>query len=57
MKQTIAHVALVVGEYDEAIMFYVEKLNFTLVEDTRQSDTKRWVKVAPARARMLSAAC
>ena len=47
MKQSIAHIALVVGDYDEAIEFYTEKLNFTLVEDTAQSETKRWVLVAP----------
>ncbi|HEY0082834.1 MAG TPA: VOC family protein [Pyrinomonadaceae bacterium] len=47
MKQSIAYIALVVGDYDEAIKFYTEKLNFTLVEDTAQSDTKRWVLVAP----------
>jgi catechol 2,3-dioxygenase-like lactoylglutathione lyase family enzyme len=47
MKQSIAHVALVVDDYDEAIKFYTEKLNFTLVEDTPQSETKRWVLVAP----------
>ena len=47
MKQSIAHIALVVEEYDEAIKFYTEKLNFTLLEDTVQSETKRWVKVAP----------
>lgn len=47
MKQAIAHIALVVDDYDEAVRFYVEKLNFTLLEDTVHSDTKRWVKVAP----------
>ncbi len=47
MKQTIAHIALVVDDYDEAIKFYTEKLNFTLVEDSVQSATKRWVLVAP----------
>ncbi len=41
------HVALVVDDYDEAIKFYTQKLNFTLVEDTAQSETKRWVLVAP----------
>ncbi len=45
--QHIAHIALVVADYDEAIRFYTEKLNFTLLEDTRLSDTKRWVLVAP----------
>ena len=47
MKQSIVHVALVVDDYDEAIKFYTEKLNFTLEEDTAQSETKRWVLVAP----------
>lgn len=47
MKQQIAHLALVVADYDEAIRFYTEKLNFTLMEDTVLSETKRWVVVAP----------
>ena len=47
MKQFIAHVTLVVNDYDEAISFYTQKLNFRLVEDTVLSDTKRWVLVAP----------
>ena len=47
MKQSIAHIALVVEDYDEAIEFYTEKLDFELIEDTPQSATKRWVLVAP----------
>ena len=47
MNQHIAHIALVVNNYDEAIRFYTEKLNFTLIEDTRLSETKRWVMLAP----------
>jgi catechol 2,3-dioxygenase-like lactoylglutathione lyase family enzyme len=47
MKQKIAHIALVVADYDEAIAFYTQKLHFTLIEDTPLSDTKRWVLVAP----------
>ena len=47
MKQSIAHIALVVNDYDEAIQYYTEKLNFTLVQDTPQGETKRWVLVAP----------
>ena len=47
MKQKIAHIALVVNDYDEAIKFYTEKLYFTLVEDTVLSETKRWVLVRP----------
>lgn len=44
----MAHIALVVNDYDEAIKFYTEKLSFTLVEDSRLSETKRWVMVKPA---------
>jgi catechol 2,3-dioxygenase-like lactoylglutathione lyase family enzyme len=48
VKQSIVHVALVVRDYDEAIQFYVEKLQFTLLEDTYQpQQDKRWVLVAP----------
>lgn len=47
MKQHIAHIALVVADYDEAIRFYTEKLGFRLEEDTQLSDTKRWVIVSP----------
>jgi len=48
VKQSIAHVALVVRDYDEAIDFYVNKLLFTLIEDTYQpAQDKRWVIVAP----------
>ncbi|HQY11389.1 MAG TPA: VOC family protein [Ferruginibacter sp.] len=48
MNQHIAHIALVVKDYDEAIRFYTEKLNFVLLEDTKLSETKRWVMVKPA---------
>jgi catechol 2,3-dioxygenase-like lactoylglutathione lyase family enzyme len=47
MSQFIAHIALVVRDYDEAIAFYTKKLNFELIEDTVLSETKRWVLVAP----------
>ena len=48
MKQALAHIALVVRDYDEAIDFYTKKLHFTLVEDTyQQEQDKRWVIVAP----------
>jgi len=47
MKQQIAHLALVVDDYDAAIAFYTKTLHFSLVEDTVLSDTKRWVVVAP----------
>ena len=44
---TIAHIALTVREYDEAIRFYVDKLGFSLDEDTKLSEEKRWVLVSP----------
>jgi catechol 2,3-dioxygenase-like lactoylglutathione lyase family enzyme len=47
MRQQLAHIALVVDDYDDAIKFYTEKLHFTLIEDTVLSETKRWVLVAP----------
>ncbi|WP_281926635.1 VOC family protein [Roseibium album] len=47
MKQIIGAVTLVVPDYDAAISFYVEKLGFDLVEDTKLSANKRWVLVAP----------
>ena len=48
MNQSIAHVALVVKDYDESIEFFTEKLNFTLLEDTYQPEQdKRWVVVSP----------
>ena len=48
MQQRIAHVALVVHDYDEAIEFYTRKLHFTLIDDTYQpAQDKRWVIVAP----------
>lgn len=47
MNQHIAHIALVVKDYDEAIAFYTQKLSFKLLEDTKLSETKRWVMVAP----------
>ena len=47
MNQQIAHIALVVEDYDDAIEFYTKKLNFVLLEDTPLSETKRWVLVSP----------
>lgn len=47
MKQTIATVALVVRDYDEALAFYRGKLGFELVADTDMGGGKRWVVVCP----------
>ncbi|HWU73341.1 MAG TPA: VOC family protein [Sphingomonas sp.] len=44
----LAHIALIVRDYDEALAFYVGKLGFTLVEDTYQPEQdKRWVTIRP----------
>lgn len=52
MKQSLAHVALVVRDYDEAIEFFTTKLGFTLIEDIYQpAQDKRWVVVAPPGAK------
>lgn len=47
MKRKIVHITLVVHDYDEAIKFYTEKLDFVLVEDTVLNPEKRWVLVKP----------
>jgi uncharacterized glyoxalase superfamily protein PhnB len=47
MNQRIMQMALVVKDYDEAIKFYSEKLNFSIIEDTPLSETKRWVLISP----------
>jgi catechol 2,3-dioxygenase-like lactoylglutathione lyase family enzyme len=51
MKQRIAHIALVVKDYDEAIDFYTRKLDFIILEDTKIDEKKRWVMVAPPGAK------
>ena len=47
MQQNLAHIAIVVKDYDDAIHFYTKLLRFTLTEDTVLSETKRWVLVTP----------
>ncbi len=48
MPQSLAHIALIVRDYDEAIAWFTGVLGFTLVEDTYQpKQSKRWVLVAP----------
>jgi catechol 2,3-dioxygenase-like lactoylglutathione lyase family enzyme len=46
-KSSLAHISLLVRDYDEAIEFYTTKLWFTIVEDTPMSPTKRWVLLSP----------
>jgi catechol 2,3-dioxygenase-like lactoylglutathione lyase family enzyme len=43
----LALVSMVVPDYDQAIAFYRDKLEFELVEDTALPDGKRWVVVRP----------
>jgi catechol 2,3-dioxygenase-like lactoylglutathione lyase family enzyme len=47
MKQQLGQLALLVSDYDEAIRYYTEVLDFELLEDTVMSESKRWVRVAP----------
>jgi catechol 2,3-dioxygenase-like lactoylglutathione lyase family enzyme len=47
MKQKLGYVALVVRDYDEAIAFYTQSLQFQLIEDTDLGYGKRWVRVRP----------
>ncbi len=51
MYQRIAHIALLVDDYDAAIEFYTQKLEFYIVEDTYLSEDKRWVMLAPKGAK------
>ena len=51
MPKLIAHISLVVRDYDEAITFFTQSLGFTVIKDTPSKDRggndKRWVVVAP----------
>jgi catechol 2,3-dioxygenase-like lactoylglutathione lyase family enzyme len=47
MIQRLIHITLIVDDYDKAIDFYTQKLNFKIIEDTVLSESKRWVIIAP----------
>jgi catechol 2,3-dioxygenase-like lactoylglutathione lyase family enzyme len=47
VTRTLAHVALLVRDYDEAIAYFTGPLGFSLLEDTRLGGGQRWVLVAP----------
>ncbi|MBD2723613.1 VOC family protein [Hymenobacter armeniacus] len=47
MNQRLAHVTLLVRNYDEAIAFYTQVLGFRLESDLDMGEGKRWVVVAP----------
>lgn len=45
--QDIVNIALLVHDYDEAIQFYTQVMQFDLLEDTLVSPEKRFVRVKP----------
>jgi lactoylglutathione lyase len=47
IEQNISNIALIVEDYDDAIEFYTQKLNFQLIEDTPLGGGKRWVQISP----------
>jgi len=47
VQQQIGSVSIVVENYDDAIEFYTQKLQFIFVEDTDLGGGKRWVQVSP----------
>jgi catechol 2,3-dioxygenase-like lactoylglutathione lyase family enzyme len=48
VNQSLAHIALIVRDYDEAIAWFMGVLGFTLVADHYQPEQdKRWVLLAP----------
>ncbi|WP_121079775.1 VOC family protein [Sphingomonas trueperi] len=47
MSQRLSLTTLLVDDYDRAISFYVDQLGFEVRQDTRLTDEKRWVVVAP----------
>ncbi|MEO0982815.1 MAG: VOC family protein [Pseudomonadota bacterium] len=46
-KRRLAHITLLVPDYDAGLRFFVDTLGFDLLEDTRLTPAKRWVRVAP----------
>ncbi|MDA0313709.1 MAG: VOC family protein [Bacteroidetes bacterium] len=47
MQQQLGQLALLVKDYDEAIRYYTQILDFELLEDSPLTNAKRWVRVAP----------
>ena len=48
MKQSLGLTAVVVRDYDEAIDFYTNTLDFVLIDDSFVPEqNKRWVVIAP----------
>lgn len=49
-SRSVATVAVVVRDYDEAIAWYTDRLGFELEQDVELGDGKRWVTVTPGGA-------
>ncbi len=47
MSQSLFQLALLVDDYDKALRYFTNTLGFELLEDTRLSPDKRWVRIAP----------
>ena len=47
MSQRLAHVVVLVRDYDEVIAFYTKILGFFLASDQGLSESKRWIVVNP----------
>ena len=47
MTQSLAAIALLVADYDQAIAYYTTVMGFVLLEVTPREPGKRWVRVAP----------
>ncbi len=47
MPQSLAHVTLLVRDYEEALAFFTGALGFRVIEDTPRPGGKRWLVVAP----------
>lgn len=57
MTRSLARLSFLVRDYDEAILWFTEKLGFRLIEDTPLGENKRWVRVGTDRgAELLLAA-
>ena len=47
MERMIGQVSILVKDYDDALNYYINVLDFELVEDTVLSPEKRWVVIKP----------
>jgi catechol 2,3-dioxygenase-like lactoylglutathione lyase family enzyme len=54
MPQSLAHITLLVREYEEALTFFTEALGFRVVEDSPLPAGKRWLVVTPPGSRSAS---